>query len=183
MGLFDSIGNFLQNREGDFVKMEDSDDIFGPGPAVLLYKVPSNLLDEEVVDILSDGAPQATRKRITLARIAEDDDSLLDKSLGEALETVVNTAAAKSKSDELTTDAGLLSSGCPVVLFSGFSNPEMMASYNIIGEEIYQETSGQAMVACAKAVPNAMEKPLRQVLEEISGDHMDAIADDFSTSP
>ena len=51
----------------------------------------------------------------------------------------------------------------------------MLAVYNLLGDEIYQETGGQAVVACAKAVPNAMAKPLRQVLDEIAGDHQDAM--------
>jgi hypothetical protein len=56
-----------------------------------------------------------------------------------------------------------------ILFFSGFRNDEMMATYRIMASEIYQESGG--WVACAKAVPNAMHKSLRQVLEEISGDH------------
>ena len=51
-----------------------------------------------------------------------------------------------------------------------------MTVYNILGKEIYDETAGQSTPACAKAVPNAMSKPLRQVLDEIAGDHKDAMA-------
>jgi hypothetical protein len=103
---------------------------------------------------------------------------LLDLPLQDALERVVvvasQSSAATTPDTTLSTDAGILST-CPVLLFSGFSNKEMMAAYNIIAEEIHQETAGQAMAACAKAVPNAMQKQLRQVLEEISGDHQNAL--------
>jgi hypothetical protein len=64
----------------------------------------------------------------------------------------------------------------PVLYFSGFRNQEMMNVYNILGKEIYEETGGQSNAACAKAVPNAMQKPLRQVFDEICGDHSNAIA-------
>jgi hypothetical protein len=175
MGILDSLSDFLQDREEDFVKLEDTDSGFGPGPALILYNVPSGLVDEELVDMLSDGAPTASQKGISMARIRlEDSPDILDKTLQDALETVV---VAKSKSPPpttITTDAGVLATS-PVLLFSGFSNPEMMAAYGIIAGEIYQESAGQAQAACAKAVPNAMEKTLRQVLYEISGDHLDAI--------
>jgi hypothetical protein len=61
---------------------------------------------------------------------------------------------------------------CPVVFFSGFDNREMMAAYNIIASQIYLEVGVTA--AYAKVVPNAMGNLLKRVLEEISGDHMDA---------
>jgi hypothetical protein len=176
MGILDSLSNFLQDREGDFDKLEDTDSGFGPGPALILYNVPSGLMDEELVDMLSDGAPTASQKGISMARIRPEDSTcteLLGKTLQDALETVV-VMAKKPKSPSpttMTTDAGVLAM-CPVLLFSGFSNPEMMAAYDIIAGEIYQESAGQAQAACAKAVPNAMLKTLRQVLDEISGDHL-----------
>jgi len=67
-----------------------------------------------------------------------------------------------------------------VLLFSGFTNAEMLATYNILGPELYQETGRP--VACAKAVPNALRKPLRQVLDEIAGDHRDAMTMDTPTA-
>ena len=113
---------------------------------------------------------------------------LVDLSLQKALETVMD----RSKKEEESTIGAAASvpfsqapsqissqpppqEGSPVVIFSGFTNGEMMDSYNILGEELYKETlsaygKGQYL-ACATAVPNAMKKPLRQVLEEISGDH------------
>ena len=76
----------------------------------------------------------------------------------------------------LSTDAGMLAASCPVILFSGFVHAEMMTVYNLLGQQIYEETGGQRVAACAKAVPIAMQKPLRQVLDEITGDHLDAIS-------
>lgn len=188
MGLFDSLSNiFLQDREGDFVKLEEHEEEYGPGPAVVLYNVPTNLLDDELTDMLEDGAPKATKKGISMTRIITAggvvNEDLLDLSVQEALERVVSSSKSLSSSSPpslLSTDAGILST-CPVLLFSGFSNKEMMDSYNIIAEEIYKEMAGQAiMAACAKAVPNAMLKPLRQMLQEICGDHQDAMRqDDF----
>ena len=171
MGLLDSLSNFLDDRGGDFIKLEDSE-TFGPGPALLLFNIPSNILDDELIDMLSDGAPRASRKGISMARLRSGDD-ILSKSLKDALQAIVEQPKSIS-TDVLSTDGGLLSN-CPVLLFSGFSNGEMMESYKIIAGEIYQETAGNSNAACAKAVPNSMEKQLRQVLEEISGDHQDAM--------
>ena len=171
MGLFDSLSNFLDDRGGDFIKLEDSE-TFGPGPALLLFNIPSNILDDELIDMLSDGAPRASRKGISMARLRSGDD-ILSKSLKDALQAIVEQPKSIS-TDVLSTDGGLLSN-CPVLLFSGFFNGEMMESYKIIAGEIYQETAGNSNAACAKVVPNSMEKQLRQVLEEISGDHQDAM--------
>ncbi|VEU36041.1 unnamed protein product [Pseudo-nitzschia multistriata] len=219
MGFLDSVfSRFMDKREGDFVRLEDmNEQFFGPGPALLLYSIPDAIEDDEVMDMLSDGAPVATSKGISLARITATDlqanacdgdesdgsnQSLLDLSLNEALDTVVQRETVSSLASTATIGkvstnveepswTGLQEkegetpskvTGSPVVLFSGFSNKEMMASYNILGEEIYKETAsyGQPGVslACATAVPNAMEKPLRQVLTEISGDHAEAMKEE-----
>ena len=63
----------------------------------------------------------------------------------------------------------------PVLYFSGVTNTEMMDTYKIIANEIYAETNSRHGPACAKAVPAAMKKPLRQLIGEISGDHADAM--------
>lgn len=189
MGILDSLSNFLSDREGDFVKLDkDSSKEYGPGPVVLLYGIPNGIDDDEFQDMLSDGAPTATQKGITLKRIAassskddDDVDTLLSLSLREALDTVVkeagnqNQSQSQSEDNLLSTDAGILATTTPVLLFSGFLDSEMLDSYNIMGQQIYEETGGQQSTACAKAVENAMEKPLRQVLKEISGDHQEAM--------
>lgn len=167
MGIFDSISSFLQQRDGDFIKLEETE-TFGPGPLLVLYKVPYGVQDEEIQDMLEDGAPRSFQKGVTLVRIPNDVDPLLDDNMQDAL-TKMTTPVEKEPgavSDE----------GCPVLFFSGFDNPEMISTYNILGQEIYMETGKSS--ACAKCVPNAMEKPLRQVLEEISSDHMRAVMGD-----
>lgn len=51
----------------------------------------------------------------------------------------------------------------------------MMETYQIMANEIFEETGGVHWPACAKAVPPAAGKSLRQVIGEISGDHADAM--------
>jgi hypothetical protein len=181
MGLLDSLGNFLQSRDGDFVKLEESGDVFGPGPALVLYKVPASIDDGEIQEMLSDGAPQAAAKGVVIARILQDDDELLKFAVAKSLKRVVrgkvkvsDAADGVSVSDDDADGVSAISrDGCPVLFFSGFQNQEMMATYSILGGEIYQENGASA--ACAKAVPGSMQKPLGQVLEEISSDHQNAM--------
>eukprot|EP00550_Attheya_septentrionalis_P000703 CAMPEP_0198289318 /NCGR_PEP_ID=MMETSP1449-20131203/7544_1 /TAXON_ID=420275 /ORGANISM="Attheya septentrionalis, Strain CCMP2084" /LENGTH=264 /DNA_ID=CAMNT_0043987627 /DNA_START=116 /DNA_END=910 /DNA_ORIENTATION=+ len=189
MGLLDNmLDKFLGNRENDFEKIDKADPAFGPGPILLMYFVPSGITTEEVYDILADGAPLACRQSlgVQVARINSSTSQLLDQSVSDALNQIVlnqEESDGAPKTIELTqitpigatttSTCGEESGRCPVLYFSGFGNEEMMATYNILGAEIYQETGDT--VACAKAVPNAMNKSLQQVLEEISGDHADAM--------
>jgi uncharacterized membrane protein len=175
MGLLESMSNFLEKRRRDFIKLDDGEKEFGPGPLLLLYNVPFGIEDEEIQDILSDGAPIASSSLhgCRVYRLVGDDNSLLDLPLGECLEKIMGSEASVPES--IVTTAATVTSGFPVLIFSGFRNDEMMATYNILGPEIHQEAGGQVIPACAKAVPNAMRKPLRQILEEIGGDHQDAV--------
>lgn len=173
MGLLDSISSFLQDREGDFVKLEDSGSAIGPGPLLLLYNLPQTIQidNDEYLDMVEDGAPEAFKSGVIITRISRNDDAVLDMSLSDALEQLVR--------DKGVVDDGAVAGehkGNCLLLFSGFLNSEMMATYNIVGKEIYEESGGSITPACAKAVKNAMEKPLRQVLEEISGDHDEAMS-------
>lgn len=171
MGLLDSVTDFFSDRQGDFVKLEESGEIFGPGPLILMYGVPNGVLDEEIQDMIADGAPVASRKGTKLIRLKAN-DPLLEQPLERALEMAVDMELA---AETLVPSAVKI----PVLIFSGFLNTEMIATYNIMGPEIYQETGGISTTACAKAVPNAMSKPLRQVIEEISGDHADATGSSY----
>jgi hypothetical protein len=204
MGLFDSVlsrfkgdNNGNSDEEGDFVKLEEMSQTFlGPGPVVLLYQVPDGIDDDEVRDMLADGAPKATSKGISMARIASLEEapsgtskdysssSLVDLSLQEALETVIETSPPPTSQQTGSVPFSpsfrppTPMNGSPVVIFSGFTNAEMMDCYNILGEELYKETASYGRgqyLACATAVPNAMNKPLKQVLMEISGDHAEAM--------
>ena len=111
---------------------------------------------------------------------APKDNEVLDRSMQEALEGIATGKVKdyykeESLGNSQETFPNVIGQEPPIVvtLFSGFSNEDMLAAYRIISSEIYQEAQLEA--ACAKAVPNAMEKPLRQVLEEIGGDHRDAM--------
>jgi hypothetical protein len=176
MGILDSISSFIKDREGDFVKLEDSGSALGPGPLLLLFNLPQSIQieDAEFSDMVEDGAPRAFSRGI-IARINWNDASILDMSLSDALEQIVRDKGVAGSSDTAEVASGD-KSGCPVLLFSGFSNEEMMATYNIVGKEIYEESGGSINPACAKAVPNAFDKPLKQVLEEIGGDHEEALS-------
>ena len=177
MGLLD---RFLGKRDGDFVKLESSLDTFGPGPAILLYGCPAGVTDDELKDMIEDGAPEATKVGVggvICRRIDASSTSLLDRTVQDALDTVVKEGRTGS-SGSIVGGEATSQPPCPVIYFSGISNTEMMATYRIISSEIYEETGGAANAACAKAVPPAMDKPLRQVIEEITGDHLDAISPD-----
>jgi hypothetical protein len=200
MGLLDSVSNFLRDRGNDFVQLDKDDSKeYGPGPLILMYHVPSGITNEEVLDMVADSAPLAFAKGVALHRIVgpltspfdngDDNDregnsgrSIFDETLQTVLDDIVKNEKKSNKSQKvsllLETDAGILAAECPVLIFSGFRNKEMMDTYNLLGNEIYQETGGRVTPACAIAVPKAMNKPLRQVLEEITGDHRDAMKEE-----
>jgi hypothetical protein len=198
----DLLPNFLQKRQGDFVRLDESAEAFGPGPIVVLYNVPSSMDNDEFRDMIADGAPRmaaagggtssCTLHRIELCTASttttttvldeksSSSSSLLALPVTEALQQILKnptmpptTILRAVPAPEDTSTSSTTTNG--VLFFSGFSNPEMMAVYQIMADEIYQETGGRNNVACAKAVPNAMHKPLGQVLEEICGDHQQAI--------
>jgi hypothetical protein len=168
----DILPSFLKSRQEDFQKLENTEDAFGPGPLLLLYNIPTNIDNLEIFDILHDGAPIAFSLKPQIYRINDDGDSILDIPLKDALEKVANGLAPTNKLPTIE-QLGLSEAGI-VLFFSGFLNSEMMKVYNILGQEIYIETGGKIFPACAKCVPKAMGKPLRQVLNEVIGDHEDA---------
>lgn len=128
--------------------------------------------------MIHDGALTAVtnQKPCKILRINWDTNPALDLSVKEALDEIVS-GRLKSEPPVEVMSASQASPSLlfPVLLFSGFCNEEMMAVYNIVGKEIYQETAWQARPACSKAVLNAMHKPLGQVLSKIAGDHQNAI--------
>lgn len=177
--VVDGGADFFRERQSDFVRLEQSDEEFGPGPALIFYNVPHGIQDEELVDMLRDGAPRAIKKGVSLTRMDTSTTSdWMDLTLEDALKRVVRNSkdpSTRNEEDPLTTDAGLLAT-TPVLFFSGFRNSEMMTTFNIISHEVHKETGGRLTVACAMAVPAAMKKPLKQVLMEISGDHEEAVS-------
>jgi len=201
MGLVDYFREkFLDSRDGDFIPLEQSDDtVFGPGPLILMYAIPNSIEDEELHDMVQDGMPQrvvvregggSSSSSVIIRRISGidengsgGDEELLDASVGEALNKVMGESmqssnirsTAKYPGDMIVVSSSEQVGPCPVLYFSGVSNTEMMETYRIIANEIYQETNGLHWPACAKVVRPAMEKSLRQVLSEISSDHADAM--------
>ena len=182
MGLLDYIQeNFLSSRSNDFIPLQESDDeTYGPGPLIILYAIPSSMDDEELLDMIEDGMPQRKRDKVVLQRISgmdanDDDDGLLDLTVEEALDKIMVMQSDAKTYAKPTVGASTSSNECPVLYFSGVTNTEMMDTYKIIANEIYEETGGVHWPACAKVVQPAMEKSMRRVLTEISGDHEDAM--------
>ena len=182
MGLFD----FLNAREEDFTPLRDDDTPYGPGPLILMYAIPKNMYDEELYDMIEDGMP--TTKGVVMRRVddvlLQDDPgtvtevSLLDRSVEDALQLIMAEGNKIRRSEDFNADIAIRyteSNPCPVLYFSGVTNKEMMDTYRIIANEVYEETNGVHWPACAKVVEPAMQKSLRQVLTEISGDHADAM--------
>ena len=161
------VPEFLRGRDGDFERLKDSDKAFGPGPLVVLYNFPPTIDDSEIDDMVSDAAPKVHGSGYSICRIHDVmGDPLLDLTLSDALDAACRRKPGVEVGNPFTAQA------TTVLFFSGFTNPDMMAVYNIVGKEVFLETSRSP--ACAKAVPNAMQKTLRQVLTEISGDHEEA---------
>ncbi len=196
MGMMDYFQEmFLDSRDGDFVPLEQGsdDDAFvgqpsSSGPLILMYAVPDSIDDEELHEMVQDGMPQrvvvaregsGSRSGVVIRRILGMDenglggDALLDTSVAEALDMVMG--GKMSSSNDRATAKSEQVGPCPVLYFSGVSNKEMMDTYRIIANEIFQESHGRHWPACAKVVQPAMEKSLRQVLSEISRDHADAM--------
>lgn len=192
--LLMGIGDFFKPRQGDFVKLESTESAFGPGPVILFFNVPDGISDEELTDMIEDGAPLASKTDggVKYQRYTSKDLSgnLADGTVSEILEL----ALSKNLDDGTGRQASLeeeylvtltennndtndkheddFDYSIPIIYFSGVANTEMMQTYNIIAREIFDETGGLA--ACAKAVKPAMSKSFRQLLTEISGDHSDA---------
>jgi len=189
MGLLDFVkNNFLDSRDGDFIPLEKTNEqVFGPGPLIVAYAVPSTIQNDELLDMIEDGMPQRTRDEITIQRLVGMDKNgeggdvdYLDCTVEDALDKAMKSDDGSSSCGGISPSISIVSSAeeqgpCPVLYFSGVINTEMMDTYNIIANEIYEETQGIHWPACAKVVPPAMKKSMRQVLTEISGDHQDAM--------
>jgi hypothetical protein len=183
--------DFLNKREGDFVPLRTDDDTaFGPGLLMLiLYAFPNSIDDEELIHMMEDGMPN--RRGVVMRRVSgvkldqgdsSGDDALLDMTVQDALNLVMKEGMSSTSSRKESNTAPtaidfntdqqqyLPEDPCPVLYFSGVMNNEMMDTYKIIANEVYEETNGVHWPACAKVVGPAMQKSLRQVLLEISGE-------------
>jgi len=114
MGILDSLLSRFQEEEDSFVKLEDmvgnGDFGYGPGPAVLLHNIPNTITDQEVLNMLSETAPKASQKGISMARIIEGttetsqlQEQLMSLSLKDALEQIVHNSNAPSPTTTETT--------------------------------------------------------------------------------
>lgn len=204
MGLLDKISSFFEARGNDFIPIEEMDTI-GP-PVILLVNCPDGISDEELEDMVSDGAPKAySLLRVKRMKyVGGENEEWLESPVENVLNKIASEKArvssimnlndsrtsqsllndeSKNKitvSYDINTDndqAPSLSNyeRTPIVYCSGIQNEEMMNVYRIIAREIYEETGGTAQAACAKFVPGARKKPLTQIIEEISGDHQEAL--------
>ena len=180
MGLFD----FFKSRENDFVKLNDSQDVFGLGPLIILYNIPNEIQNDEIQDMIQDGAPLASASSkgkgngngVLTRRIYPSDltTTYKDATVEQVL-SKVQTLGNESESSGTCT-VGIPDPSCvPILYFSGMANQEMMQTYNIIAREIHDETQGRVNAACAKLVEPALNKSFRQLVEEIGGDHADAM--------
>ena len=111
MGIFD----FLNTCQGDFIPLQSSEDVYGPGPCIIMYAVPSRMDDEELRDMVEDGMPNVGGVVIRRVDAIDLDDEGMD----------------------------------------------MMNTYNILANEIYEETNGVHWPACAKVVEPVMKKSVR----------------------
>jgi hypothetical protein len=175
--------SFWQQRQGDFVKLDPrSKQVDGPGPLLLAYNIPPGIDSAEIQDMIYDAAPLASAAgAVPVARLysnAAGSSTLWETPLATVLAQIMagTVPSSTASNQESTAPSG----GGMVLLFSGFRNDEMMAVYQLLSQEIEQELAYDALAApaaaCAKAVPKAMKKPLAQVLDEILGDHDEAMA-------
>jgi hypothetical protein len=205
MGIFDSFFKSREDDFVKLEYSSSSQqDIIGPGPLIILYNIPHGIDDEEIGGMIEDGAPIASasgsatgnggmkKGGVSFIRMYPEDvrkgGDYEDKSVIDVLQTVLPLATTSTTTTTTTSNDALATinttmkqlkvvdtSSCPILYFSGISNSEMMDTYKIIAQEIYQETDGRGNAACAKVVEPAFEKRFRQLVEEISGDHNDAI--------
>ena len=158
---------FLRGQGGsEFVKVGGKDDqpAFGP-PVILLGGFPVTIADEELSDMVSDTAAQAWKQGLSVVRVK---GAMFDQTLAEALVDAVGTSGVRCASG---IEPGLET---PVILFSGISNGDIKEISRLLLSELFAETGQRA--AIAKAVPPAMGKEIRQLFDEIGGDHRDALA-------
>ena len=93
---------------------------------------------------LADEAPRAFAKGIMLARLNNTNGLLLQETMEVALNQLILKKKNKPKKDivitattpDMTIAPRSKWQGCPVLLFSGFDDKEMMQVYNVLGREL-----------------------------------------------
>jgi len=192
--LLMGIGDFFKGKGSDFVKLESTENSYGPGPVILFFNVPNGISDEELSDMIEDGAPLASKAvgGVKYRRYATEDlfGTLADGTVSQTLELALRESPEKSEDRSLNSaimtsekpvtriigtidsDIDEFNDNVSIIYFSGITNTEMMQTYKILAREIFDESGGLA--ACAKAVEPAMSKSFRQLMTEIAADHSDA---------
>jgi hypothetical protein len=164
--------------------------------------VPEGIDDDEIRDMVEDGCASASASAAVVVCRLRGNSPVLDLPLQEALEAILDRGRQQARGGSARAAAAVVvvesgdattapapsddedNEAVPVLLFSGFRDDEMLSVYGLLGREINAEArsisggafqqSSASVAACAKAVPNAMAKPLRRVLSEVAGDHRDA---------
>uniref|UniRef100_A0A7S2H346 Uncharacterized protein n=1 Tax=Octactis speculum TaxID=3111310 RepID=A0A7S2H346_9STRA len=167
--------DFLNSRAGQFIKVGSQDDLdtFGP-PAILLHSFPlplaeaqdivADALDIEVEDIRDGGLAVA---HLAPAAYGQKLSSVLAA-------TEVSTSTVPPSATGYFQDAPGSSGSSPIVYFSGMPNEDVRAASRALVGQLYDRTGARGGIA--KAVPPAMSKLVGDLLEEIEGDHEEALA-------
>ena len=115
--------------------------------------------------MVADSAPRAWKSGLSVRRLEE---GWLDRPIASVLAEAA-AAAATSSNDETPSSPRRT----PVIYFSGVSNEDIRGISRLVASELFAETGQRAAVA--KAVPPAMGRSTRQIFDEVSGDHEEAL--------
>jgi hypothetical protein len=160
--------SFLKGA-GDFFRMGSKEDRVEFGPSVILlggFPMPISTVKE----IIQSAAPQAWDSGITVRRV---DAASAKKTIGALLEET-DSGVWDDDDDSLIVN---LISATPVVYFSGICNDNLRVIARGLVGTLFQETGAKAAVA--KLVPPAMTKTVGGLFQEVSGDHLEALAKGF----
>jgi len=164
--------DFLKSRGGQFLKIDSSRDS-KPFGIVSIFLKGVNIPLSEIKDVIQESAPLAWERGIPVFRIRPDCpvDYLLEDALN-----AISKGSGPSSSPIFLCDDYIVDNSVevPIILFSGLENDVVRAVSRSLVQRIYATTGQRAAVA--KVVPPAMKKSLRQLFDEISGDHIEAIA-------
>lgn len=163
--------DFIKSRGGQFLKMDSSRDI-GPFGTVSILLEGISVPLSDIKEVIQESAPLAWEKGIPVFRIRPDcpGDYLLEDALDVILKGSPSSSPMFLPDDFIVED----NEEVPIILFSGLENDVVRAVSRSLVRYIYA-TTGQR-TAVAKVVPPAMKKSLRQLFDEISGDHIEAMA-------
>ena len=161
------MARFLNSRQGQFVKMGSEQDrsvSFGPLGLVLVGFPPHDWAGV-VAGALGPGAKPVPVVQLTAA-------SLATLKLGELLEQLPVLAAASADDDGALL--ARLDEDVAVMYFSGVSDEQLRTLARAVASVSWGEYGVRPAVG--KAVPPAVNKELAKLMDEIAGDHLEAIS-------